>query len=216
MEKFISSRKAKELDVKAQKQFGLSVLLLMENAGRAIADETIKAVNKKSRVVALCGKGNNGGDGFVACRHLLTYGIKPEIFLAGRASEVHNDAKINLDILKKLKQKIFEVDENNLNCMIKRVLKADFIIDALLGVGLQGEVKGVYRGLVNIVNSSKAYVLSVDVPSGLDSNRGLALGCCVKANKTVTFVARKLGMDRDKGAKYCGRIVVRDLGVPFF
>ncbi len=214
MDRFISSRKAKELDVRAQKQFGLSVLLLMENAGRAVAEETIKAVNKKGSVVVLCGKGNNGADGFVACRHLLTCGIKPEIFLAGRASGVYNDAKINLDILKRLKQKVFEVDENNLNLAIKRVLKADFIIDALLGVGLRGEVRGVYRDLINIVNSSKAYVLSVDIPSGLDSNTGRTLGCCVKANKTVTFVAKKLGMDRDKGAKYCGRIVVKDLGVP--
>lgn len=216
MDRFISSREAKELDLKAQEKFGMPVLLLMENAGRAVAEEAIKVLKGKSKVAALCGKGNNGGDGFAACRHLLSCGIKPEIFLAGKACEVYNEAKVNLDILKKLKQEIFEIGEDNLDCVKKRVLRADFIIDALLGVGLQGQVRGIYRGLINTINFSNAYVLSVDIPSGLDANTGEVLGCCVKANKTVTFAAKKLGMSAGKGAKYCGSIEVRGLGVPFF
>ncbi len=211
---FISSCEAKELDLKAQEEFGMPVLLLMENAGRAVAEEAIKTLKGSGKVAALCGKGNNGGDGLAACRHLLTRGIKPEIFLAGKACEVYNEAKVNLDILKKLKQEIFEIDEGNLDFVKKRVLRADFIIDALLGVGLQGQVRGIYHGLINMINFSNAYVLSVDIPSGLDANTGEVLGCCVKANKTVTFVAKKLGMAAGKGAKYCGRIVVKDLGLP--
>lgn len=216
MGRFISRREAKELDLKAQEAFGMPVLLLMENAGRAVAEETIKALKGRGKVAVLCGKGNNGGDGFAACRHLLTGGIKPEIFLAGKTSEVYKDAKINLDILKKLKQQIFEIDENNLNFVIERVSKADLIIDALLGVGLQGQVRGIYRDLVNVINSFHAYVLSVDIPSGLDADTGEVLGCCVKADRTVTFVAKKRAMAAGKGAKYCGRIAVKDIGLPFF
>ncbi len=214
--RFISIREAKELDLKAQKKFGMPVLLLMENAGRAVFEESVKVAKKKNNVVVLCGKGNNGGDGFAACRHFLACGIKPEIFLAGKACEVYNEAKINLDILKRMKQKIFEIDEGNLDFVRKRVLGADFIIDALLGVGLFGDVRGVYRDLINMINSSSAYVLSVDIPSGLDANTGRVLGCCVKANKTVTFVAKKLGMTAGEGVRYCGRIAVKDLGLPFF
>lgn len=214
--RFISIREAKELDLKAQKKFGMPVLLLMENAGRAVFEESVKVAKKKNNVVVFCGKGNNGGDGFAACRHFLTYGLFPEIFLVGKACEVYNEAKVNLDILKRMKQKIFEIDEGNLDFVRKRVLGADFIIDALLGVGLLGDVRGVYRDLINMINSSSAYVLSVDIPSGLDANTGRVLGCCVKANKTVTFVAKKLGMAAGEGAQYCGRIAVKDLGLPFF
>ncbi len=215
-DRFISSREAKELDLKARDLFGMPVLLLMENAGRAVAEEAIKTLKGKAKIVALCGKGNNGGDGFAASRHLLSRGIKPEIFLAGKVSEVYNEANLNLGILKKLKQEIFEIDENNLDFVKKRVLRADFIIDALLGVGVQGQVRGTCRDLIDMINFSNAYVLSVDIPSGLDANTGEVLGCCVKANKTVTFAAKKLGMAAGKGAKYCGRIVVKDLGLPFF
>jgi NAD(P)H-hydrate epimerase len=81
-------------------------------------------------------------------------------------------------------------------------------------VGLTGEVKGIYRDLIGIINAAKAKALSVDIPSGLDATTGKALGCCVKADKTVTFVAKKRGMNLGQGLKYCGKVVVADLGIP--
>jgi len=83
-----------------------------------------------------------------------------------------------------------------------------------LGVGLEGEVRGIFRDLIGIINSSKAYILSVDMPSGLDAATGKILGCCVQADKTVTFVAKKRGMVLGEGPKYCGKVVVKDLGIP--
>ncbi len=188
----------------------------MENAGRAVAQSVLKTLGTVigQRIIILIGPGNNGGDGFAACRHFLACGIKPEMFLAGKACEVFNEAKVNLDILENMKQKIFEINADNLIRARRRILRADFIVDALLGVGLRGDVRGVYRDLINMINSSGAYVLSVDIPSGLDANTGRVLGCCVKASKTVTFVAKKLGMSSGEGAKYCGRIAVKDLGLP--
>lgn len=212
--KLLTSRQAKAIDIKAKEQFGISTLVLMENAGRSVAEEAMKSLRGRKPVAIFCGKGNNGGDGLVAARHLLARGIKPDVFLAGNICDVCNEAKINLDILIKLKQKIIEVNENNLSLVKKRISKYSLIVDALLGVGLKGEVKAIFRDLIGIINNSKAYILAVDVPSGLDATTGKVLGCCVKADKTVTFVAKKKGMVLGVGPSYCARVIVRDLGVP--
>jgi NAD(P)H-hydrate epimerase len=214
--KLITAKQAKDIDIKVRKLFGISTLVLMENAGRQVADEAIKILKKKktSKVAVFCGKGNNGADGFVAARHLLTRGIKPDIFLAGKINDVKNEARINLEILLKLKQKIIEAEEGNLHFIKNKISKYALVIDALLGVGLEGEARGMFRDLIGIINSSKAYILSVDIPSGLDATTGKVLGCCVKADKTVTFVAKKSGMVFGEGPKYCGRVIVKDLGIP--
>ncbi|RKY33312.1 MAG: NAD(P)H-hydrate epimerase [Candidatus Omnitrophota bacterium] len=212
--KVITSQKAKEIDIKAQQAFGISGLLLMENAARQIAEEAVKMLAKDKKVAIFCGKGNNAGDGFAAARHLLVKGIKPLIFLAGKKQEVKNEAKVNLDILLKLKQKIIEVKEGDWKKVKNIILKYPLIIDALLGIGLSGEVRGLFREIIPMVNSLKVPVLSVDIPSGLDANNGKVLGCCVRADKTVTFVAIKRGMTVANGPKYCGKVVVKDLGIP--
>ncbi len=212
--KLLTTKSAKAIDLKAKDILGISTLVLMENAGRQIAEETIKILGKKKSVGVFCGKGNNGGDGFVTARHLLAWGIKPDIFLAGEISDVENEAKTNLEILLKLKHKITEVAEENLHLIKNKISKYDLIIDALLGVGLAGEVRGIYRDLIGIINTSKAYILSVDIPSGLDATTGKVLGCCVKADKTVTFVAKKRGMVVGEGPKFCGKVMVKGLGIP--
>jgi len=227
--KLLTAESAKEIDIIARDSLGISTLVLMENAGRAVAEEAIEILSGKKRVAVFCGntrsnrmlrcavfcgKGNNGGDGFVTARHLLISGIHPDIFLAGRIEDVKNEARTNLEILLRLKQKIIEVKEDNLYLVKNKIIKYNLIIDALLGVGLQGAVRGIYRDLIGIINTAKASVLSVDVPSGLDANSGKILGCCVKADKTVTFVAKKRGMVAGEGPRYCGKVVVKDLGIP--
>ncbi|MBU4346609.1 MAG: NAD(P)H-hydrate epimerase [Candidatus Omnitrophica bacterium] len=213
----ITAQQARAWDKQAREKFAVSTLVLMENAGRAVAHEALKVLKNKPKTIAVfCGKGNNAGDGFVAARHLLTSGIKCDIFLAGGIEDIGNEAKINLEILMRLREKIIEVGQNNLEKIRRGIIRARYslVIDAILGVGLSGEVRGVCRDLIGIINSSKAYTLSVDIPSGLDATIGKILGCCVKADKTVTFVAKKRGMVLADGPKYCGRIVVRDLGIP--
>jgi hydroxyethylthiazole kinase-like uncharacterized protein yjeF len=209
--RLLTAQSAKFIDLKAREKFGISTLTLMENAGRAIALEALKS-GKFKKIAIFCGKGNNGGDGFVAARHLLACGIKPDIYLAGKIAQVENEARTNLEILLKLKQKIVEVGENNISGV--NLAKYRLIIDALLGVGLSGAVRGIYKDLIKMINSSQAYILSVDIPSGLDATTGKILDACVKADKTVTFVAKKRGMIVGEGPKYCGKIIVADLGVP--
>ncbi|MDD4980141.1 MAG: NAD(P)H-hydrate epimerase [Candidatus Omnitrophica bacterium] len=213
--KLLTARQSKDIDIKAREVFGISTLVLMENAGRGVSEEAIKLLRRKEKKVAIfCGKGNNGGDGFVTARHLLTQGIKPDIYLAGSIAEVENEARPNLEILLKLKQRVLEISEENLHLVKNKISGYNLIIDALLGVGLAGEVRGIYRDLIGIINISNAHILSVDIPSGLDATTGRVLGCCVKADTTVTFVAKKRGMLVGDGPKYCGRIVVKDLGIP--
>lgn len=211
--RLLTAKTAKDFDRKAKKILGISTLVLMENAGRAVVEEAVKILRGKKSVAIFCGRGNNGADGFVAARHLLAFGVKPDVFLAGKINEVKNEARINLEILLKLKQKITEVKEENLHLIKKRISKYTLVIDALLGIGLSGEVRGIYRDLIAIINSSGARILSADIPSGLDATTGKVLGCCIKADETVTFVAKKQGMVLKEGPRYCGRVVVRDLGI---
>lgn len=190
--KILTVQEAKAIDRESQR-LGLSTLVLMENAGRAVADEALKILTRHQPVFLFCGKGNNGGDGFVAARHLLTRGIKLEIFLATTSPEVKNEAGVNLQILLQLKQKVQPIRKDNLHLVRKKIPKNSLLVDALLGVGLQGEVRGIFRPLIEMINASRGYVLSVDIPSGLDADTGKILGCCVKAQRTVTFVAKKKG-----------------------
>lgn len=212
--KFLTAKEAKAFDIKVRETFAISTLVLMENAGRAVAEEAVRTLRGKKSVAVFCGKGNNGGDGFVASRHLLTQGIRPDIFLAGKVKDVKNEARTNLEILLRLKQKITEIKKVTPHLVKNRISKYKLIIDALLGVGLAGEVRDIYQDLIGMINTSKAYVLSVDIPSGLDATSGEVLGCCVKADKTITFVAKKRGMVLGEGPRYCGRVVVKDLGLP--
>jgi NAD(P)H-hydrate epimerase len=211
----VTVQEAREIDLKAQDKLGIPALLLMENAGRAVAEEAIKIVaKKKPRVAIFCGKGNNGGDGFCAARHLLVAGINPDIYLVGKIKEVKNQARTNLDILINLGNKVFEIDSESLSIVKSRIFRYKLIIDSLLGVGLKGDITGVMAQLIGLINCAKANILSVDIPSGLDATSGKVLGCCIKADRTVTFIAKKLGMIRGKGLELCGKIKVADIGAP--
>jgi NAD(P)H-hydrate epimerase len=210
--RLLTASQAKALDSRALLDYGISALVLMENAGRQVCLEAIASHVRGMKIAIFCGKGNNGGDGFVAARHMLAQGMMPDIYLACSKSDVSNEARTNLNILLELKQKITLISAKNVSRL--KMDSYGLIIDALLGVGLSGEVRGVYKDLIGLINSSGARILSVDIPSGLDATTGKALGCCVKADKTITFVAKKRGMAVADGPGYCGRVVVADLGLP--
>jgi len=213
----LTAAQAKEIDRKARERYGIATFILMENAGRAVAEAAAArslARGKRGKIAVFCGRGNNGGDGFVAARHLLAMGLRPDVFLAGAREDVSGEALANLDILLRLGQEVVELDEGRLSRLRRRMARYGVIVDALLGVGLAGEVRGAVRDLIGIMNASKAYVVSVDVPSGFDATSGKALGACVRADMTVTFVAKKRGMASRTGRRVCGRVVVRDIGIP--
>ena len=199
-------------DRRAQAKYGVPAVVLMENAGRNVAEEALKIVGKRGRVAVICGVGNNGGDGLVAARHLINAGIKVDIYLIGDNAKFKTDPKTNYDILVKMGSKPMSAGKP---APINRggFQDYDLIIDAIFGIGLNSAVKDPYRSVIEEINRSGITVLSVDVPSGLDADAGKVLGAAVRARRTVTFVAPKTGFYKNQGPEHCGQIVVRDIGI---
>lgn len=206
----ISVSQAKKFDRLAQEKFGIPSLILMENAGRSVAEEAVKMLRGRKRVVIVCGAGNNGGDGLVAARHLLNAGITVEVYLVGNLSKLKPDPKTNLKILTRMKQKIVKIRAVK---NLRNIKRNDLIIDAIFGIGLKSEVRDLYADVIQFLNQLHKPILAIDVPSGLDADTGKVLGIAIKARKTVTFVASKKGFSRVDGLKYCGKIVVKDIGI---
>lgn len=216
MMKYITSKKMREIDRRAQEEFGIPSIILMENAGReayqAVLDMLPK--KKKGRVVCICGKGNNGGDGFVCARHLIDWGVNTDIFLLGCPGGLKGDAKVNFEILKKSGKTIENLKDKKAFCSFKaKIKKAQLLIDAIFGIGLSGEVKEPHRTIISLMNQSKKPILAIDVPSGLDATKGKVLGICVKAAKTVTFALPKTGFIKNDGPLYIGKLIVADISI---
>jgi len=184
----------------------------MENAGRAIANRiTEQFKSSKTKVAVFCGLGGNGGDGFVAARHLLNQGFSVEILLAGRPADITDrEARANWNSLQHLGEHltIHEVYDSSLVPDIK----ADVVVDSLLGIGLKGAPRPPIRQLIDKINSMKTFCIAVDVPTGIDSDSGETFGDAVKANVTITFHKAKPGLEKAK--RFTGEIIVADIGLP--
>ena len=193
--------------------YGVSLLQLMETAGRNVADEIVARFNpKKTRVSIFCGSGGNGGDGFVAARYLTCHGFKVEVILAGKASNITSEsAKKNWVALQPLRNSI-PITEVKDSALIPDV-KADVAVDALLGIGLKGKLRPPILQFVEKINAMDAFRVAVDVPTGINSDTGEVLGTAVKANLTVTFYKAKPGLA--KAEKYAGEVVVKNIGLPY-
>ena len=207
----ITSPEMHAIETNAQ-YYGISLLQLMETAGRNVAEEIALRFNpKETKVVILCGSGGNGGDGFVAARYLICLGFKVEIILASRASNItHESAKKNWIALQSLRD-VIPMREVKDSLLIPD-FKADVIVDALLGIGLSGELRPPIMQIVEKINNSDAFRVAVDVPTGIESDTGEVLGNAVKANLTVTFYKPKLGFAKAKN--YTGEVVVKNIGLP--
>lgn len=201
----ISVAQAQAFDRFAQEKMGVPSLILMENAGRSIAEEALKMLRGRKKAMVVCGSGNNGGDGLVAARHLLNAGKKVKICLLGGASKLKKDPQINLNILRQMNQRI--------DRCLRGIEKSDIIIDAVFGIGLSSEIREPYLNVIKIMRQLKVPILSVDVPSGLNADTGEVMGAAVRAKATVTFVAPKKGFYKADGPKHCGRIIARNIGI---
>lgn len=183
---------------------GVSSLTLMENAGRAVAEAASRMVPAGSRIVALCGPGNNGGDGFVAARHLVQRGFDVVIAALADRTAWRGDAAAMLALWNGK----FE-DAGRLHFD-----GASLIVDALFGAGLTRDIDGAYRQLIERVAASGVSILAVDVPSGIAGDTGAIRGIAVRADRTVTFFRRKPGHLLYPGHEFCGVVEVADIGMP--
>ena len=206
-----------EIDRRAIEEFGIPSLILMENAGSGaacVALGMLKDLNKK-KVICVCGKGNNGGDGFVCTRHLINNGVDTEVFLTAEPSKLKGDAKINSDILEKMKAKIHVLKDGvGFKAFKEKLRKVSLIIDAIFGIGLSGEIKEPYITIIKAMNESGKPILAIDVPSGLDVTTGNILGACIKAKKTVTFGLPKTGFIKNNGPACTGELAVVNISIP--
>lgn len=210
----VSGSLMKNIDRKAIEIWGISGLVLMENAGRAVVDcleEEIGAVKGKKFVV-VCGKGNNGGDGFVITRHLLNRGAQVDCILLGKITEIKGDARINADILRHVGVSIRESPQfDELSYIIRT---APYIIDAIFGTGISAPPEGIFAQTIQLINESGAYVISVDIPSGIDADTGKVLNLAVQAKLTVTMGTPKYGLILYPGKSYAGKLRIADIGIP--
>jgi len=213
----LSPRDVKRFDVNSL-YLGVDTILLMENAGKSVADFVAETFPDRKRVLVVCGPGNNGGDGFVAARHLASHGFNVTVVLIGTANNIRTDiARKNWSILKKMifSVKLVELKDSTRLSELEELLKrSDIVIDAIFGVGIRGAVRGFAREIIELINSlkkNKGYVvIAVDVPSGLDTFDGKVYGSVIKADYTITFHGLKKGLSED----VAGKIIVRGIGIP--
>lgn len=199
---------------------GISRLTLMENAGRAVADHIVMKCKDltKTQVLVVAGPGNNGGDGFVAARHLACRGAHVDVIILTKPSLIRTEeAKKNFEIINNMITSIHihEASEVAKLYELKQLFhSADVIIDAILGTGVRGVVREPLFTAIKMINSSNALKIAVDVPSGLNSDTGEVHGIAVKADITITFHAAKKGLLLDKAREYVGELIVVDIGIP--
>jgi NAD(P)H-hydrate epimerase len=194
---------------------GMRRFLMMENAGHGLADFVVHKFKnlKNERIVAVCGTGNNGGDGFVASRHLAGHDAKITVVLLGSPSDFKSEeARLNWGIIEKM-HSIEIIFGKELTDEVKsRIANACIILDGIFGTGIKGDIREPYASAIDAINKSKAYVVAVDIPSGFDPNTGQIHEKCVRADATVTFHRLKVGLV--KGKKYTGPVHVERIGIP--
>ena len=212
----ITSDQMYRIEESGHSTLGMHRFLMMENAGHGVADFIVnkfKAKLKNKNIVAVCGTGNNGGDGFVASRHLAGYGAKTIIILLGSPSDVRSEeARLNWGIIEKMDSIKVMFSKELGDKARQQITKADIILDSIFGTGIKGEIHEPHASAIDAINNSRAFVLAVDIPSGIDPNTGKTHDKCVKADATITFHRPKVGLA--KGRKYTGPINVEWIGIP--
>lgn len=218
----LSRAEVREVDRRATLLYGVPGVVLMENAGRgltAIVDRELRARGAPAGadVPIVCGRGNNGGDGFVLARHLRLLGWRPRVVFAGRLADADRagDAGVNLSILERAGEPIVEaLDGASLASALRSWPEAVLVVDALFGTGLASDLREPGLGLVRALDEDPREKVAVDLPSGLDCDRGVALGAAVRAVRTVTFVAEKLGFAAAGARAFTGEVEVVSIGCP--
>ena len=200
MRKIYSVEEIQEIEKKEFKKLKSSYVL-MKRAGTNCAKKIYKS-KLNSKFIVLCGPGNNGGDGLVISQGLKK--LNQSVILYSLKSMAYKgDAKIAYK-----KNQLTKNNYNDLN-----IPKNSVIIDCLFGIGLNRKVKGMYKNIIKKVNKSKQYVISIDIPSGINGNNGKIMGEAIKANSTYTLHAKKIGLTINSGMKYSGKVSIIDIGI---
>ena len=212
----LSREQVRAIDRCAIDTVGVPGVVLMENAGRQLADAACHELDALGggRVAIVAGAGNNGGDGFVLARHLLLRGIEATVFLTAPPGKLSDDAETNYRVLVPIGADVRAVAEDDLDSLADELDDFALVVDAVGGTGITGVLRGAPATVVEQINAAGRPVLAVDIPTGLDADTGGAEGPVVRARATVTFVARKTGFDADGADAFTGEVRVADIGIP--
>jgi hydroxyethylthiazole kinase-like uncharacterized protein yjeF len=213
----LNAAQMRDADRRTIEDIGIPSLVLMENAGRqaVAAMEAMYSDLFERQVAILCGRGNNGGDGFVVARTLVQRGVDVAVFLIGRVADVRGDARINLDILGRLGLTVVEIaDSQAWELHFSEVTDCTLIVDAIFGTGLNAPVSGFIESVVTDVNASGIPVVAIDLPSGLSADSADPIGPSIEAGLTVTLAAPKLPLVLPPAEIHAGDIVIADIGIP--
>ncbi len=199
----------KKIDQWAIEDLGIPAFSLMEQAARGIVD-IVESECSGEKVIVFSGSGNNGGDGFAAARYLHTRGYDVLVVFTGQKGKLKGEAKKNFELYTRLDGRVVRLQDFDHGLLDR----ADIIIDAIFGTGFRGKVEGKLKELIEKINSSKACVVSVDIPSGINGLTGEIGGAAVKADITGTMAFVKRGLLLYPGRFYAGKIIVIDIGIP--
>jgi NAD(P)H-hydrate epimerase len=215
--RILTSAQMRDADRRTIEEIGIPGIVLMENAGRQVvaAMEASFEELEERQVAVLCGRGNNGGDGFVVARTLAQRGVDVSVFVLGDLSQIKGDARTNLEVLGHLGLSVVEINDSQAwELHFSEIGACDIIVDALFGTGLKTPLQGLLETVVADVNSSGIPVVSVDVPSGLSADTHEVIGDCVNATMTVTLGAPKIPLVVPPAELHSGDIVIADIGIP--
>lgn len=228
----LTREQCRAVDRYAIEELGIPGVLLMENAGRNAAEAILGWLAERCaastspadrRVCIVCGKGNNGGDGFVIARHLAIRGCDVAIDITADPASLTGDAAVNRDIVRRMGLPFEHLsDAAAIDKAAKRWSRAAVIVDALLGTGFSGEVREPLTRVIEHINQAgrgepdrvPPIIVAVDVPSGLDADTGAAAGAAVRAHHTITFLAEKVGYKKAPAREFLGRVLIADIGAP--
>ncbi|QGU96230.1 NAD(P)H-hydrate dehydratase [Clostridium bovifaecis] len=213
--KIVTAQKMREVDKFCIENLGIPSMVLMENAA-------LKALNnldteKYNSFTIVCGTGNNGGDGLALARHLFILGKKLSIFIIGEEDSLSKDCRANYNILLNMNLPVsFIKNSHDIEKLQEAIKEGEVTVDAIFGTGISRDIKGIYEEAIRAINDISSYTISIDVPSGLNSDSGEILGCCVTANKTISFQFYKKGFLKYGADTYTGEIVIENIGIPNF
>lgn len=208
----LSREQVRGIDRAAIDKYGMSGLVLMENAGRGAAEQISKWVKSDTPVTLLCGQGNNAGDGYVIARHLELMGHSVSIASIVDLSKLTGDAQTNAEIARKADIDIQCVYSSA--ALDESIRSAEVLVDCLLGTGAKGALRGLYVDAVRAANAATAVRIAIDIPTGLDVDTGEPGDPTFEAELTLTFVGEKLGFQNELAKQFLGRVEVISIGVP--
>lgn len=210
--KIVTAEEMRRIDEAAINDYGIPGMVLMENAGLRVLEAVGELAGNEARIVVMCGRGNNGGDGLVVARHLYNRGARVTVVLLAAATDLRGDAQANLTIAQRLGVPIIESPPTR---VLNRLAEdADLIVDGILGTGARGAIRGLSLAAIRAIRRCKGRVVAIDIPSGVSGDDGSVLGEAVRADVTVTFALPKIGLYTYPGRAYCGNIQVADIGIP--